>query len=57
MTKTVLGAPGITGTPPELPLPAILAIKSSKKVNKVPTKKGHQAKELSHSRRNLPGGK
>jgi hypothetical protein len=57
MKKTILGAPGITGDSPELPLPAILIIKNGKKKSKVPTKKGHQAKEMSRSRRNLPGGK
>lgn len=57
MKKIILGAPGITGSSPELPLPAVLPIKSGNKKNDTPIKRGYQLKRIARSRRNLPGGK
>lgn len=57
MKKIVLGAPGITGESPELPMPAILEIKGKDKISTPPTTKGHRPKKESRSRRNLLGGK
>jgi hypothetical protein len=38
MKKIIPGAPGITGTAPELPLPAVLIIKNGGKKRKKGTK-------------------
>lgn len=58
MKKTILGAPGITGDIPELPLPKVLIVKDNAgQKNESGLRMGHKNKKIARSRRNLPGGK